>query len=192
MKTQSREEEIIKLRSIGWSWSAIGSSFGISRSRAHQIGSGYKTEPPYRKSILERDNYTCQWKEKCNGDNDDLIVHHIDFDDRNNDPKNLITLCNRCHQYFHVKNGLNEFGHRPTTKLKKCIQCGKLILASSNRKACCEKCMKEYIYNKQKRICATCGKEYKTIQFIRPTRFCSRICLGKYIGAHFGFQKGRK
>lgn len=46
----------------------------------------------YRKSIRERDNYTCQLCKK-NG----KAIHRIDYDKRNSNPKNLITLCFKCH-----------------------------------------------------------------------------------------------
>lgn len=44
-----------------------------------------------RRSIRERDNYICQ---PCSqyGDN----VHHIDYDKKNCNPENLITLCRGC------------------------------------------------------------------------------------------------
>lgn len=44
--------------------------------------------------IKLRDKNTCQ---KC-GKMDDLDVHHIDGDRLNNNPKNLITLCKKCHR----------------------------------------------------------------------------------------------
>lgn len=46
----------------------------------------------YRKSIRERDNYICQLCGKYG-----KAIHHIDYNKRNSDPKNLITLCFRCH-----------------------------------------------------------------------------------------------
>ncbi len=45
-----------------------------------------------RRSIRERDHYTCQI---CGREG--YPVHHIDYDKKNNDPENLITLCKRCH-----------------------------------------------------------------------------------------------
>jgi len=49
-----------------------------------------------RKAILERDNYTCQ---RCGAKNN-LTVHHIlpyrEF--KNNEERNLVTLCRSCHQ----------------------------------------------------------------------------------------------
>lgn len=49
-----------------------------------------------RRSIRERDNYTCQICGKQQGDiaHD---VHHIDYDKKNSNPNNLITLCHSCH-----------------------------------------------------------------------------------------------
>lgn len=56
-----------------------------------------------RKEIYKRDNWTCRECEcKCVGkkskDSDRVIqCHHIDYDIKNNDPINLITLCVSCH-----------------------------------------------------------------------------------------------
>lgn len=51
-----------------------------------------------RNEIKERDNYQCQ---QCHQTEEEagypLCVHHIDYDKNNNDPANLITLCNVCH-----------------------------------------------------------------------------------------------
>lgn len=45
-----------------------------------------------KRSIRERDNYICKL---CNQYGN--VVHHIDYDKKNNNPDNLITLCNSCH-----------------------------------------------------------------------------------------------
>lgn len=49
-----------------------------------------------RRSIRERDKYTCQL---CGELQSDITfsVHHIDYDKKNCDPNNLITLCKSCH-----------------------------------------------------------------------------------------------
>jgi 5-methylcytosine-specific restriction endonuclease McrA len=49
-----------------------------------------------RRSIRERDNYTCQ---VCGKQEEERThdVHHIDYDKNNSNIKNLITLCNICH-----------------------------------------------------------------------------------------------
>lgn len=49
-----------------------------------------------RRSIRERDNYTCQVCGKEQGDRAHA-VHHIDYKKTNNNPDNLITLCVSCH-----------------------------------------------------------------------------------------------
>ena len=52
-----------------------------------------------KKSILERDNHTCQ---ECGYTQIHLkyklAVHHIDYNKKNNSKDNLITLCKSCHQ----------------------------------------------------------------------------------------------
>ncbi len=53
--------------------------------------------------ILERDNYTCQCP-NCKNNFNYLIIHHIDYDKKNNNLENLITLCNRCHSETVGKN----------------------------------------------------------------------------------------
>ena len=50
-----------------------------------------------KKFILERDNYTCQDPNCVCVEESDLHVHHIDYNKKNNNPENLITLCNSCH-----------------------------------------------------------------------------------------------
>lgn len=51
-----------------------------------------------RKYIRERANYTCQLCGKVQKDKHRLFdVHHIDYNKKNCDPENLITLCMECH-----------------------------------------------------------------------------------------------
>lgn len=49
-----------------------------------------------RRSIRERDKYVCQICGKPQGDKA-LAVHHIDYDKKNCNPVNLISLCHSCH-----------------------------------------------------------------------------------------------
>ncbi len=62
-----------------------------------------------KRSIRERDHYTCQmcFEQQC-----DLTfaIHHINGNKKNCNPKNLITLCPSCHNKIHGikrKRGLN-------------------------------------------------------------------------------------
>ena len=52
-----------------------------------------------KRSIRERDNYICQLCSQY-GNN----VHHIDYDKKNCNPDNLITLCHHCH----LKTNINR------------------------------------------------------------------------------------
>lgn len=51
-----------------------------------------------RDKILKRDLFTCQECYRHQNELDKTLgVHHIDFNKQNNNPENLITLCNGCH-----------------------------------------------------------------------------------------------
>jgi hypothetical protein len=49
-----------------------------------------------RRSIRERDRYTCQLCGDLQSDKA-FDVHHIDYNKQNCDPNNLVTLCHPCH-----------------------------------------------------------------------------------------------
>lgn len=55
-----------------------------------------------RRSIRERDRYTCQLCSKPQGDISH-DVHHIDYNKLNCNPDNLITLCKSCHTKTNIK-----------------------------------------------------------------------------------------
>ena len=63
----------------------------------------YLTKFYLKQFILERDNYTCQ-DPNCKGEHKKLHVHHIDYNKKNNNPKNLIALCSSCHAKTNGKN----------------------------------------------------------------------------------------
>ncbi len=50
-----------------------------------------------RRAIRERDFYTCQICKEPQGDKA-FDVHHIDYDKKNCNSDNLVTLCRSCHQ----------------------------------------------------------------------------------------------
>ncbi len=60
-----------------------------------------------RESIRQRDKYTCQICGKCQdelvGRMKKLCVHHIDYDKKNLNPNNLITLCSVCHNKTNIQ-----------------------------------------------------------------------------------------
>ena len=53
------------------------------------------TDEEYKQDIKERDNYKCQ-NPGCWGNSKILCLHHINYDKKNCEPDNLITLCNSC------------------------------------------------------------------------------------------------
>lgn len=57
-----------------------------------------------KKSIRERDGYTCQLCGKPQNTKRKHSIHHIDYDKKNCNPNNLITLCTGCH----TKTGFNR------------------------------------------------------------------------------------
>lgn len=64
---------------------------------------GIEFNKELKQIILERDNYTCQCPD-CENISVRLAIHHIDYNKNNNNPKNLITLCNSCHSKTIGKN----------------------------------------------------------------------------------------
>ena len=59
-----------------------------------------------KQQVLERDNYTCQ-NPNCDGNHKKLHIHHIDYDKKNNNSENLITLCHSCHTKTNGKKSRN-------------------------------------------------------------------------------------
>jgi hypothetical protein len=72
----------------------------------------------WRNQIFKKDNFTCR---KCKKRNTNLNAHHIqnysNYKDKRFDINNGVTLCEKCHKFFHKKYGrknnninqLNEF-----------------------------------------------------------------------------------
>ncbi len=52
----------------------------------------------FKEYLFERDGYKCQNPE-CSGNYTLLNRHHIDYDKKNCDPKNIITLCVSCNSH---------------------------------------------------------------------------------------------
>jgi len=61
-----------------------------------------------KRSIRERDKYVCQMCGEQQGDVTHA-VHHIDYNKKNCNPDNLITLCKSCHS---ITNGNREYWKR--------------------------------------------------------------------------------
>jgi hypothetical protein len=66
---------------------------------------GFEFNDKLKEQIMARDKHRCQ---KC-GKKYELIVHHIDYNKKNNKSKNLISLCRECH-------GLTNYNRKYWTK----------------------------------------------------------------------------
>jgi hypothetical protein len=71
----------------------------------------------FKKSIRERDGQTCQNPE-CKKNCNILSIHHIDYDKKNCDLKNLITLCRACNGRANFNRAFWEAGYREIIRLK--------------------------------------------------------------------------
>jgi len=142
----------------------------------------------YRELIMQRDGYKCV---KC-GSTKGLIVHHKDesgqTDDPNNDPGNLVTLCNSCHMGEH---GINRWMGDNTERftIVKCLFCGKefkesiICIDGGKGKYCSKECMinakKGTHKTKVLANCIICGKEFYTTEHKRSIgrgKYCSKEC----------------
>lgn len=84
---------------------------GINKGKNHPNWNGGSSFGEYsldwgetlKRSIRERDKYICQL---CGNLQSSIAfdVHHIDYNKKNCNPDNLITLCHRCHMKTNVKN----------------------------------------------------------------------------------------
>lgn len=88
--TGKRRQDMIGKNNFNWNG---GSSF---------IGYSVDWTISLKRSIRERDKYLCKVCGEPQGDTAH-DVHHIDYDKTNCDPKNLITLCHRCHMKTNVR-----------------------------------------------------------------------------------------
>lgn len=100
----SKSELINELRKQGKSYGQIGAIMGISKQRVHQLYKGYLGRNSGTK-IVERTMCTF-----CHSE-DNLEVHHINGDRHNNDRKNLLVLCRKCHKKLEAT--LRNTGKRP-------------------------------------------------------------------------------
>lgn len=112
--------------------SEIASIMGVSKQRINQILTGYKTvgsmylqyKPKFRRhknSIANR--IETMLDKPCKiCDEPARVIHHIDHNSHNNDIKNLLALCIKCHQRIHVgdkRNTIRNFS------IYICKECGK-------------------------------------------------------------------
>lgn len=163
-----------------------------------------------RDIVLERDKHKCT---RCKS-NINLSVHHIKprTEGGTNDIRNLITLCNACHNlveddatellikskgpieqraYYNRKRGAFT---KPTSidNMKLCPGCGRVFEPyRPYQKFCSTECRikkqgKPYYYKKkpmQEKKCRECGKVFESNNVINV--FCSDECRLKYYDGWF-------
>ena len=70
---------------------------------ASRLPYGWDYSPELRAEIRRRDGHKCQ---VCGASQSEcskkLSVHHVDYNPRNSDPVNLLSLCNGCHRRVHA------------------------------------------------------------------------------------------
>ena len=95
--------------------------------------------------VYDRAKRKCQ---KCEEEND-LTIHHLDNNGRNNEEKglpvnnnskNLIVLCRRCHGSIHGKETMKT---KRSYKEKECLECKKKFIPVINFQKFCKLCRKE-------------------------------------------------
>lgn len=59
--------------------------------------------------LCDAENYLPHWK---TGSKVILTIHHINFDKNDNDPLNLIALCQRCHLRLDIREKIKKRGRK--------------------------------------------------------------------------------
>lgn len=71
----------------------------------------------FKAGIKERDGYICQ-NPDCRGNSNTLIIHHIDYDKKNCEPENLITLCVSCNARANFNREFWQAGYKEIIRQK--------------------------------------------------------------------------
>ena len=71
----------------------------------------------FKAGIRKRDSHTCQ-NPDCRGNSERLTIHHIDYDKKNCEPENLITLCVSCNARANFNRDFWEAGYSAIIRLK--------------------------------------------------------------------------
>lgn len=120
---KAMRNEIISTYQSNNSYSETARIYHLSRQRIWQIVNYYKNSGRRGRLKLYKKKFKkiCQ---KCKIAQS-TVLHHIDLNNNNDIPSNLISLCNDCHQKIH---GYNYFGGKwkiHEKKEYKCRSCGR-------------------------------------------------------------------
>lgn len=96
--TTDKRTKAQELHKNGATFTEIARQLGISRQRAHQLVTGYRT---YGISTIKKFPHFSEICGDCSNPAKD--THHIDGNSANNSPVNLVRLCKPCHYNIHKK-----------------------------------------------------------------------------------------
>lgn len=153
---------------------------------------------PWNVESIILGSYKCA---DCNGGHDPLIVHHIDESRKlgklNNDQKNLVPLCRKCHGLRHLTRNRTNVSELVRNYLR--ISGGFFYLGMHSdiarelgvsrervRQICKTlgyKPLRKLIVRQDKKHCVVCGKESGS------RKYCSNDCRKKYIKDRYWTQK---
>jgi DNA-directed RNA polymerase subunit RPC12/RpoP len=137
-------EEIITSYNKTLSFAQTGRLFNISRQRVHQIICQYRNYGKGNRNKL----YKIAWEDKCKicKKNKSSVLHHKDFNNKNDTANNLLPVCNNCHAEVH------NIKRRKDAQQQICIICNKPFISLNQRlkKNTCLECSQKqyYILNK--------------------------------------------
>lgn len=152
------KKEIESLYAAGLTLQKIGDKYGVSRQRIHQILTGYTTNPRhlFKRKLRKSIDY-CQ---VCGKVKAKLQIHHVDEKVYNNEPDNLLVVCVKCHNQFHLNSRKRWNGLVAEIKTTKCLNCQKeFTFKGYQRRFCSRKCRADYALIELK--CAYCHKLFK-------------------------------
>lgn len=86
-----------EMRQQGYSYQAIAEVVGVSKQRIFQLLNNYKNTGRKNREEKYRNFGKCQ---ECNRNAE--ILHHIDFNNANDENSNLTRLCQKCHTGKHT------------------------------------------------------------------------------------------
>ena len=75
----------------------------------------------FKNGIRERDKYICQ-NPDCRGNCNVLSIHHIDYNKKNCNPENLITLCRSCNGRANFNRDFWEAGYQEIIRAKYSVE----------------------------------------------------------------------
>lgn len=144
------------------SYAATGRVFNLSRQRIHQIVSNYHNFGRHnRKDKYKKIPEKCVICKKL----PPKLLHHKDFNNANDDVKNLQPVCPSCHSLLH-NNHRDEIEYY-RGKFSSCRECGTKFSHGNYARGhgLCSKCYGYERIKKQPRIrnCEACGQEFNSL-----------------------------